>query len=160
MKKGIGAVLSLTTGVLIGGTASAAAVFKKKQIEKEEWKNMSNKHLTLMLLLNQWLIKKQEGKSIIEYFQKKGITNIAIYGMSYLGERLLDELRESEIKVKYAIDMNANNIYTDVDVFLPSQELPRVDAVVVTAVSFFYDIQEMLSKKVDYEIISLVDLIK
>ena len=38
MKKGIGAVLSLTTGVLIGGTASAAAVFKKKQIEKEEWK--------------------------------------------------------------------------------------------------------------------------
>ena len=71
MKKGIGAVLSLTTGVLIGGTASAAAVFKKKQIEKEEWKNMSNKHLTLMLLLNQWLIKKQEGKSIIEYFQKK-----------------------------------------------------------------------------------------
>ena len=108
---------------------------------------------------DQWLIKKQEGKSIIEYFQKKGITNIAIYGMSYLGERLLDELRESEIKVKYAIDMNANNIYTDVDVFLPSQELPRVDAVVVTAVFFFYDIQEMLSKKVDYEIISLEDLL-
>lgn len=159
MKKVVGTVLSLTSGVLIGSAAGAAAIFKKKQKEKEEWKNMSNKHLTLMLLLNRWLVTKQEGKSIVNYFHEKGITSIAIYGMSYLGERLLDELKNSDIEVKYAIDLNANNICTDVDVLLPSQELPRVDAIVVTAVSFFYDIQEMLSKKVDYEMISLEDIL-
>ena len=36
---------------------------------------------------------------------------IAIYGMSYLGERLADELAGSDITVKYAIDRNADNIY-------------------------------------------------
>lgn len=135
------------------------AILKTKQKEKEQWKDMSNKHLKLMLLLNQWLIIKQEGKSIVEYFNKNKIESIAIYGMSYIGERLLDELKSSDINVKYAIDQNANNIYTELDVLSPDAELPEVDAIIVTPIYYFYKIQKMLLSKVDYKIISLEDLL-
>lgn len=159
MRKGIISIFSLMTGALVGSVVGAVVVFRKEQKEKAQWREMANKHLTLMLLFNQWLIVKQERKSIIDYFNKKDITCIAIYGMSYVGERLLKELKDSDIEVKYAIDVNANSIYTDIDVFLPNQYLPKVDAVVVTAVSSFYDIREMLLKKVNCEIISFEDIL-
>lgn len=159
MKKAIKEALFTMLGLFAGIIAGEAVMFRKKQKEKEQWKSMSDKHLKLMLLYDQWMITKQEGKSIVEYFHKNRIESIAIYGMSYLGERLLDELRDSDIKVRYAIDQNAGNIYADVDVFLPCDEMPLVDAVIVTPVYYFYEIQEMLLSKVDYKIISLEDLL-
>ena len=159
MKKIIRSVLLILVSVLGGIIVGGTAIFKAMQKEKEQWKNMSNKHLKLMLLFNQWLITKQEKKSIIEYFHKNNIENIAIYGMSYIGERLFDELKDSDIKVKYAIDKNADNIYADIDVVLPSEKMPVVDAIIVTPVYYFYEIYEMLSSKVNYKIISLEDLL-
>lgn len=155
MKKGIELFLAGIVGSVIG----MAMVFKIKQKEKEKWKIMSDKHLTLMLLLNQWMRTKQEGKSIVEYFHKNEITNIAIYGMSYIGERLYDELDITDIKVKYAIDQNADNIYSDINVLLPDEDLPQVDAIVVTPVYHFYEIKEMLSGKMDCKIVSLEDVL-
>lgn len=98
-------------------------------------------------------------KSIDAYFHKNKIENIAIYGMSYVGERLLDELRDSDITVKYAVDQNADNIYADIDVILPGENMPEVDAIVVTPIYYYYEIQEMLSSKVDCKIISLEDIL-
>lgn len=159
MKKKIMSLLSVLIGALVGGIVGGTAIFRVKQKQKEQWKNMSNKHLALMLLFNQWLLKKQEGKSIVEYFHKNEIKNIAIYGMSYVGERLYDELKNTDIEVKYAIDKNADNLYADVNVMLPSEELPEVDAIIVTPISYYYEIKEMLSAKVDYRIISLDDML-
>lgn len=159
MKKTIISSLSVSAGILMGFAVGGAVTFKAKQKEKEQWKNMSNKHLALMLLLNQWLITRQEGKSVVEYFHKNGIRSIAIYGMSYIGERLYDELKNSDIDVRYAIDRNAKSLYADIDIIVPDEKLPKVDAIIVTPVFYFYEIEEMLSEKVDYKVISLGDLL-
>ena len=155
MKKGMIATLATLSGAAIG----AAAVGKTVAGELEKAKNMSDKHLALFLMMNQWVKVKQEGKSLVTYLEKNDYKKIAIYGMSYAGETLLEEFRDSEVVVAYAIDRNADGIYTDVDVVSMEDELAPVDAVVVTAIAFFDEIEEKLSEKLDCPILSLEDIL-
>ena len=98
-------------------------------------------------------------KMTVSFFIQNGYKTVAIYGMKELGERLYDELKNSEIAVKYVIDQNADAIYADVDVVAPEDSLEDVDVVVVTAIHYFEEIESMLGEKVDYPIISLEDII-
>ena len=79
--------------------------------------------------------------------------------MSYAGETLIEELKSTEIKIKYGIDRNVETIYSDIDLVSPDDQFEKVDAVVVTAITFFEQIEEMLSEKVDCPVISLEDII-
>lgn len=155
MKKSVIAILST-----LGGAALAAIGVGKKLNEKLVYKsNMSNKHLSLYLMMNQWVNVKQENKSVAEYLEKNGYTEIAVYGMNYVGETLMRELENSNVKIKYGIDKNAENIYMDVDLLTPDDDLPTVDAIIVTAITFFEDIEQSLSGKVDCPILSMEDIL-
>lgn len=149
------AILSASAGAVAG--AAACMQIKGKQFQ--EYKELAGKHLALMLVYNQWMVTKQEGKQITDYFHKEGIRSIAIYGMSYLGERLYDELKNTDIEVKYAIDKNADKIYAEIDILPPDGELPKVDAIVVTPVFFYSEIESMLRTKTNAEIVSFEDIL-
>lgn len=123
------------------------------------WKAMSDKHLAIMLLFNQWMIVRQSGKDIKDYFYRKSYKKIAIYGMSYAGERLLDDLKDSDIEVVVAIDQNEKNIGENVPLIKPEERIPACDCVVVTAVSFFKEIEKFLQTKVSCPIVSLEDIL-
>lgn len=155
MKKGILASLTAMTGAAAG----AAAAWKVKGKSTDEYREYADKHLEILLMYNQWLLTKQEGKSIVSYFKEQGYKEIAVYGMSHVGERLLDELKGSEVTVKYAIDRNADNIYAAVDVVQPDGKLDKVDAVVVTANYYFDDIEKIMCEKVDCPILNLEDIL-
>jgi glycosyltransferase involved in cell wall biosynthesis len=138
------------------------------QMSKEKRNNLStisnlrglaDKHLTLFLMMNQWVKVKQKGKNLASYFEKNGFHTIAIYGMSYAGETLLDELKDTKIKVAYAIDKKVDSIYADVDIVSMDDDFEEVDAIVVTAITFFDEIEKTLSQKVDCPIISLEDIL-
>ena len=120
---------------------------------------MSDKHLALFLMMNQWVKVKQEDKNISEYFEENNIKRIAIYGMSYVGERLIEELKVSNIEVAYGIDREAKALNMDVEVVTLDDDLKEVDAVVVTAITFFEEIAEKLEKKLECPIISLEDIL-
>lgn len=79
--------------------------------------------------------------------------------MSYAGETLIDELKGSKIEIAYGIDQRASSIYADVDIVSAEDTLKDVDAVVVTAISFFDEIEEKISLKLDCPIISLEDVL-
>ena len=79
--------------------------------------------------------------------------------MSYAGERLLEELKDSKIDVKYGIDKNADGIYSDIELVTMEDKLETVDAIVVTPIFFFDQIEEELSKKISCPIISLEDIL-
>ena len=51
------------------------------------------------------------------------------------------------------------SIYADLDVVTIDDELARVDAIVVTAVTFFDAIEEQLLNKIDCPILSLEDVL-
>lgn len=155
MKKGVVAVISACVGMI----SSAVCVGKMMSNQVEEKRNMSDKHLALFLMMNQWVKVKQQGKNLASYFKKNGYQKIAVYGMSYAGETLIDELKDKEIKIAYGIDKNADRIYADIDVVSLDDSLEKVDAIVVTAITFFDEIEEQLREKIDCPIISLEDIL-
>lgn len=155
MKNGVLSFVSVLTGAVLG--AGVMGKIKGKSVKKAE--KMSGKHLALFLMMNQWVKIKQENKDLSSYFEKKGFKKIAIYGMSYVGETLVDELKNSNITVLYGIDQKADSIYADVDIVFIEDELQEVDAIVVTAITFFDEIEQKLSGKVDCPIISLDDIL-
>lgn len=144
---------------LIGAAAGAGLAGKAITEDKEKIKAMSDKHLALFLMMNQWVKVKQEGKNLSTYFVRGGYKRIAVYGMSYAGETLIDELKNAEIEVAYGIDKQANSIYSDIAIYSIEDNLEEVDAVVVTAITFFDEIEQKLSEKVMCPIISLEDVL-
>lgn len=155
MKRMAISVLSALAGAVIG--TSVAGKVTIESVNKE--RNMSDKHLALFLMMNQWVRVKQEGKNLSTYFEKKGYRKIAIYGMSYAGETLVHELKDTKVNVAYGIDKNADSIYAEVDVIGMEDCFDEVDVVVVTAITFFDEIEEKLQKKIKCPIISLEDIL-
>lgn len=155
MNKGLIAMLSASVGTVTGAVVSGK--ISGKAIEQT--KLLSNKHLELFLLMNQWVKVKQEGKNLSSYLEKKGYKRIAIYGMSYAGLTLYDELKGSDVEVAYGIDKNADSIYADIEVISMNESLKEVDAIIVTAISYFDEIEEELSQKINVPIISLEDIV-
>lgn len=78
--------------------------------------------------------------------------------MGDIGKNLLADLRISSVKVDYAIDKVVTNT-EDIRVVSPEEKLEKVDAIVVTAIAYFDDINDNLSSKTDCPIISLEDII-
>lgn len=155
MKKGLVTLLGMTAGAAIGGAAAGQASTKKIRQLREG----GSKVHELYMAFDQWLQIRQQGKTLAEYFTKNGYKTVAVYGMKELGQRLCDELKGTDITVVYAIDKNADSIYADVDIITPDEELAPVDVIVVTAITYFDEIEEDLAEKVDYPIISLEDIL-
>ncbi len=112
-------------------------------------------------LLCRWNQRLQKGECAERYFLKRGQKEIAIYGFRELGELLYQELNGSSVKVKCILDKNADQIdVEDIPVLVPEAASGiTVDAVVVTAVTCFDQIQETWRAFWDCEIISLEDII-
>lgn len=159
MKKGTISILSTVFGAAIGAASAGTTVTKSSGKEISKYKELADKHLAIMKLYDQWLKTKQEGKSLAEYLAKEGIHSVAIYGMSFVGERLYDELSGSDIEVKYAIDKNAEYIYSEIELVKPDDELEPVDAIIVTAVFYFDEIAKLLEEKTDMKVLSLEDVL-
>ncbi len=155
MKKWIVSVLSGIAGITAGAGAVGRVLGKQLSIQTE----LSNKHLALYMLMNQWVQVKQDGKVLAGYFEENGYKNIAVYGMNFVGQTLCKELANSSVEIKYAIDKNAENIYADCEVITMEDNLEEVDAIIVTPIYYFDEIEEKLAEKVDCPIISIADII-
>lgn len=151
------AILVGVVGAILGTVGLfKSSIDKIEKIKKLETLNYKND--AILKVFTKWLKLKQDGNSVAEYLSKKGYKTIAIYGMHYLGECLLDELKDSEIEVKYAIDKNADQILADVDMYTLDDDLSEVDAIIVTAFWFFEEIVSSIRERVNCSIISLEDV--
>jgi hypothetical protein len=156
MKKGLLVVLSTLCGAIIG-TVGQGQLKNKKIAERNK---KVDKFKSYYNMLNQWLMLKQEGKSLAQYFNDNNIRSIAIYGMGEMGNRLYNELRGTEVEVKYALDKDADSSYSEIDVYdLESDDLEDVDAIVVTAIFAFDEIEEKINEVTSYTVINLEDVV-
>ncbi len=112
-------------------------------------------------VLNQWLCLRQNGKTLLPFFEDNLIENIAIYGMGALGERLYCELKGSKVLVKYGIDrMAASKAGTELKLYHSDESnIPDSDAIVVTPVQDYWEIVRILERKTGAAIVSLADVI-
>ena len=159
MKKGTTAFLSAFAGGAVGAISGAINIYRREHGKLNMECATNRKNDAILKVYSYWLKRKQKGESLADYFEKGGYKKIAIYGMHYLGESLLSELEDSNIKVICAIDKHAELRYTDIPLYKPEEEIPEVDAVVVTAFFFFDEIEEILREKVSCPILSIEDII-
>ena len=148
-----------TIFMLAGMLAGAAIIGRILSKHVKDEQENSDKHLTLYLMMYQWLKIKQQGKCLSTYLESKGYRKIAIYGMSYAGEALARELVGSKVSVIYGIDINADSICENFKVVTPSQLFEEVDAIVVTSVASYTEIKNIIKEKIKCPIISLEDIV-
>ncbi len=155
-----------TLGILVG--CCLAIIFinwhmKNNKNELDEMTRDRDKLWNMFWFLSKWMNAKIAGADIEKYLIKEGYTNVAIYGMSNLGQALINDLENSSISIKYGIDKDVE-VYWDVFPIISPDQIEKydfsgVDAVIVTAISFFEEIKVQLSKKLDCPIISLEDIV-
>lgn len=159
MRKGSKAIISTLMGAVGGAVAGGMAVKTSTTKSIEEKQETLKKVHVLYCAFDRWLQIRQEGRTLAEYFEKNNYKTIAVYGMKELGDRLVDELKDSEIKVCYAIDKNAYQIYSDIDIVTPDDDLEPVDVIVVTAIYYYDEIVDVLNNKANCPIVSLEDIL-
>jgi len=156
-KKGlfVTAVLGAAAGLVAGETTIGKT--RRKAMRRLEEDDIKFHEFYAILL--QWIRMHNEGKTIGAYLQQCGYHTVAIYGMKELGEELLYELENSEIEVKYAIDKDADKLYAETDIYRPDEDLEPVDAVIVTAVHWFDEIEKDMKEKLGCPVLSLEDVL-
>lgn len=125
----------------------------------QDGQKIESKYRRMFQFMNYWMTIRQKGISLGKYFQKKGYKDIAIYGIGSIGLRLLEELKEYDIEIRYAVDRNAAELCLDMRIITSEETLEEVGAMIVTAISDFNEIKEQLCKKVSFPIVSLEDIV-
>ena len=155
LKSGILAVAATLGGAVAG--AAYSKVTESKNTEKQRVRADRNRNILQMLF--KWIEIKQQGKSFESYFEAHGYKSIAIYGIGDVGSRFYEEMKNSNIEVKYAIDKKAGSVLVDLEVFSLEDKLPEVDVIVVTPFNFYDEIEGDLMEVSEADIVSIEDII-
>lgn len=112
-------------------------------------------------LLYEW--KKKNGKKekntvFYELFSRQEKT-IAIYGLGNWGELFYQEIKNLPVKILYGIDKKVD-FFHSLQIRRPTDELEKVDMIVVTVFQEYKEIKEELQKKYQGEIVSIEQLIR
>ncbi len=106
------------------------------------------KYKSYYKLFSSWMVLRNKGKILAEYFEDRNIKNLAIYGLGKFGLCLYEELKSSNINVKYAIDINAAHFsYLHLKVVSLENQLETVDVIVVTPFFEYQNIVEELRSR-------------
>jgi len=110
-------------------------------------------------LIQKWSQVNREGKNIAKYLIDKGIKTIAIYGMGVWGKELLQDIENSQISVKYGIDVRGEDTGSPIQTFSLNDDLGKVDAVIVTAPVKMQYLSGIVQTKIDCKCIALEDIL-
>ena len=148
--------IKIVLGVLIASILKIICVYDRS-IDQERLK--SRKFFSMFRVMDKWMEAKQNGKSMAQGLLKCGYSTVAIYGIHYLCERLVAELKESGVTVLYAIDKNISSSNSGIQVFRPDGTLPQTDVIIVASTIYFYNMKQKMQGKVSCPIISIEEAV-
>ena len=106
-----------------------------------------------------WRRLQEKGIFIADYFEKRNLQNIAIYGMGNLGCQLYDEIMSSDmLHVKYVIDQNDAGLGEYIKVTKPEERLENIDILVVAMSAGEQEIINQY-KGNDYIVVSIAEIL-
>lgn len=143
--------LGVTSGYIIFWSIN-----QKKLIEKDK---RIDKFVNYFKVMDRWMLLKETNNNPSDILGKMGYNNVAIYGMGKLGQHLLEDLKKTDVKVKYGIDKKVDSISLGLDILPVSSDLPYVDAVIITPVYDFDNIEKELKGKINFPLLSLEELL-
>lgn len=132
-------------------------VFKNPTID--EWQETRKRDKMLIQMLEKWISNVQSDRYVVNYFRNRGYKTIGIYGLGCIASRLCEELKETEIEIKYIIDRNADVLLSDIKLVTLNDELEKVDAIVVVPAGQYQVIRRQLEEKVVCPIVYIGDVL-
>ncbi len=150
-------ILASLAGAAIG--AGIIGNWKEKIIKQKREQEL--KYAELTRLLAQWVCLKQDKKELKQYFIQNDFKRIAVYGVSYVGKCLIHELMDTEVEIAYVIDQRGDmaDLEEEIRLVHPDDEMEDVDAVIVTSVYYFEQIEKKMQEKLDCPVISVSDIV-
>lgn len=123
-------------------------------LKKQLYKTRQNYNL-----LRNWLLLKENNKSLKDFFVKNNFASIAIYGFGVHGKFLFNELY-GKIDIRYIVDQKVQYVPYNLPIYNLSNDLPNCDVIIITVINEFSSIEKTLrDKKVTCPIISLSEII-
>lgn len=111
-------------------------------------------------LLSRWMEMKLAGQSAAERLLQMGYRSVAIYGAGKHGKFLYEDIKNSEVEVRYFIDKNKNSMpESGLTVYTMEEEFPTVDVIIITPYLEQQTIIRELKQKGDYILLPLDRLI-
>ncbi|MBR5648200.1 hypothetical protein [Pseudobutyrivibrio sp.] len=111
-------------------------------------------------ILKEWLLLKQMDIRICDWLRDNNIHNIAIYGFGDLGQALYNEVKRDSIECSYIIDKNYFNIVCEAKTIgLDDIYELDVDAIIISVINYYDEIESEIMKRCKLPIISLEDII-
>ena len=151
------ATIVVAAGVFVCCQVQNRLALKKA---KKAYSYAVRKYQSYYYLFGSWMVLRNKGRRLAEYFENCNFKNVAICGLGRLGLCLYEELKDSNINVKYAIVMNAASFsYLNLKVVSPESQLETVDVIVVTKFINYIEIVEELQKKTPCQVVSLEDVV-
>ena len=100
--------------------------------------------------LKRWLENRNHNKTFLDYFHQCGYQTIAIYGAGDLGNLLYEEVKGSDVHVKYFVDRNAEGM-KEIDqipvITIPEMKnVEDVDVLVITPLGNYDAINQRLTE--------------
>lgn len=126
--------------------------------ENEAERDLQKFRLFYRVLTN-WMLK--DGRDIASLLADRyHVVTCAIYGYAELGAILRKELQNSEVEVQYVMDKKiTKDPEGKIPFYPPSVQLKKPDAVIVTAVYYFGEIQKELTELGFERVFSLHELV-
>ncbi|MCI8374271.1 MAG: hypothetical protein HFI29_02375 [Lachnospiraceae bacterium] len=110
-----------------------------------------NLHKDGFTTLKKWMENRNAGKTFVEYFHEYGYKTIGIYDAGDLGRMLYEEVKDSDITVKFFVDRNAEGIGSidgiPVIFFSQISEVEEADVLLVSPIVNYEAVNRILSEK-------------
>lgn len=114
----------------------------------------ANSDRDCFITLKRWLENRNQNKYFSDYFHQYGYRTVAIYGAGDLGRLLYEEIKETDIVVKYFVDRNAEGLHQieGIPVYTISEAVheEETDVLVITPVGNYDEICKVLVKQIPW----------
>lgn len=124
------------------------------------WAKRCARHERYWRVFDAWMFLRDDKVSVASLLRDRGIQRIAIYGMNMFGKHLWEELKNTEIQIEYFVDESATTFHPDIGTYLPDDNLPETEAIVLTRESNFSAVRAKLEQQGHKNIISLQQMIQ
>lgn len=111
------------------------------------------------IILNRWLLLKEQKDGMADYFKKNNYKKVAIYGFAAIGQHLYEKLKGTAVEVVCAIDRRQGLSHSQLAIIKPGEKLPDCDVIVVTVVRGAEQIVNDLQSLMDKTVVTLEEVI-
>lgn len=102
-------------------------------------------------MLKRWMENRNAGKTFVDYLHEYGYKTLGIYDAGELGRLLYEEIKASDLKVRYFVDRNAEGlkVIEGIPVIYLSEisKMEEVDVLIISPIVDYEAVCQILSEE-------------